>query len=181
MKDKFNTAFDATMGHEGLYSNDPMDPGGETYRGISRRFFPDWEGWAALARHASFAELDGMVRRFYRKEFWDKCNLDPFPADIGAEIFDSAVNCGQKKACMWLQQSLNLLNRNGQDYADIKEDGLIGWGTTHALETHLTKEKSTVMVLKVLNLLQGKHYLEIMKNTPSQERFARGWISRVKV
>ena len=36
----FNDAFDETMGHEGGYVNDSNDAGGETYRGISRRFNP---------------------------------------------------------------------------------------------------------------------------------------------
>ena len=34
----FNIAFEITMGHEGGYSFDKDDAGGETYRGISRRY-----------------------------------------------------------------------------------------------------------------------------------------------
>ena len=37
----FDEAFDTLIGHEGGYSNDPRDPGGETRYGISKRAYPD--------------------------------------------------------------------------------------------------------------------------------------------
>ncbi len=33
----FNNAFNLVLKNEGSYSNDPDDPGGETYKGISRK------------------------------------------------------------------------------------------------------------------------------------------------
>lgn len=30
--------------HEGGYSNDPIDLGGETYKGIARNAHPNWQG-----------------------------------------------------------------------------------------------------------------------------------------
>ena len=33
---------------EGLYSNDPDDPGGETVHGIARVFWPRWSGWSIV-------------------------------------------------------------------------------------------------------------------------------------
>ena len=44
----FKPAFDATMRNEGGYGNDPQDPGGETYRGIARKFHSKWEGWTTI-------------------------------------------------------------------------------------------------------------------------------------
>ena len=41
----FKKALTETLRHEGGYVNDPKDPGGETYKGISRKNHPDWEGW----------------------------------------------------------------------------------------------------------------------------------------
>ena len=46
----FNQAFDITMGHEGGYANNKLDTGGETYRGVSRNNWPDWEGWRLIDR-----------------------------------------------------------------------------------------------------------------------------------
>lgn len=36
----FQESFRIAMGHEGGYSKDPDDAGGETYKGISRKFNP---------------------------------------------------------------------------------------------------------------------------------------------
>lgn len=45
---------------EGRYVNNPSDPGGETYCGISRVYHPAWPGWAAIdaAKREDEAELD---------------------------------------------------------------------------------------------------------------------------
>ena len=42
MSDNFNWAFDLLMGHEGGYSNNPKDPGGETMWGITARVARAW-------------------------------------------------------------------------------------------------------------------------------------------
>lgn len=179
--DNFKNAFDRTMKSEGLYSKDPTDPGGETYRGISRRFFPSWPGWGVIdQRGPSVKGLDLLTEEFYRREFWDRCSGDSLPAEVAIEIFDSAVNCGVTRACTWLQRALNLLNRNGKEYPDLVEDGKLGPGTLRTLQAHINKEGSTKILLKVMNILQGKHYLEIMQSTPTQEKYARGWLARVE-
>ena len=41
----FQQAFQHTAAAEGGYSNNPKDKGGETYRGIARKYWPDWAGW----------------------------------------------------------------------------------------------------------------------------------------
>lgn len=182
MNDAFKQAFDRTMGSEGGYSNDPLDPGGETYRGISRRFFPSWPGWKIIDSKGPEVEgLNPLVEDFYRKEFWDRCAGGALPPEIATEVFDSAVNCGVTAACTWLQRALNLLNRNGKEYPDSTEDGRLGLGTLRAMQAHINKEGTARLLLKVMNILQGAHYLGIMQKTPSQEKYARGWLNRVEV
>ena len=44
----FNSAFQITMGNEGGYANNPADSGGETYKGIAKNYWPNWEGWTAV-------------------------------------------------------------------------------------------------------------------------------------
>lgn len=41
-------AYNIVDRNEGGYVNNPNDPGGETYRGISRKSFPNWEGWTVI-------------------------------------------------------------------------------------------------------------------------------------
>ena len=44
----FIKSYEITCKHEGGYSFDPDDAGGETYKGISRRFNPQWSGWKII-------------------------------------------------------------------------------------------------------------------------------------
>ncbi|MFZ5762819.1 MAG: glycoside hydrolase family 108 protein [Thermodesulfobacteriota bacterium] len=173
---------------EGGYVNDPDDAGGETYRGISRVNWPNWPGWGyidQIREHGmgkkeieASGDLSLLAARFYREQFWDRVAGDRLPPEVAAEVFDSAVNAGTHRAVLWLQQALNLLNRNGKDYPDVAEDGRMGQGTINALAAYL-KRDTTTPLLKVLNVLQGAHYIEYMRKSPTQEKYARGWLTRV--
>ena len=47
---------------EGRYSNDPDDPGGETYCGISSVHHPDWSGWGEV-RSEEDKDSNGLFTR----------------------------------------------------------------------------------------------------------------------
>ena len=85
---------------------------------------------------------------------------------------------GDQRAVLFLQEALNVFNRNGDVYPDLVVDGKFGKNTMEALKTYLKYDKPYLLVL-VINVLQGKHYLDYMKKSPTQEKFARGWFSRV--
>ena len=97
---------------------------------------------------------------------------------IAEELFDTGVNMGIHRSVRFLQESLNLLNRNQKNYEDIKEDGLLGPGTLNALEIYLENDDSPFL-LKIMNILQGHHYIEYMRRQPNQEKYARGWLKRI--
>ena len=194
----FNLAFNKTMSHEGGYSNDPDDAGGETYRGISHRYHPAWEGWevieSIIRKHASdwlsvlnnFTspehELDRLTRSFYKRMYWDINRLDWMPQPVADEMFDTGVNMGVLRAAIFLQRALNYLNRNGRLFTDLVDDGDVGPLTMMALSTLLAAAPSDVWVLlKIMNVLQGMHYLDYMDRSPTQEKFARGWFQRVDI
>jgi lysozyme family protein len=185
----FLEAFARTMAHEGGYVNDPDDVGGETYRGISRRYNPSWSGWQEIDKlraSANFpmcletsATLQADVTAHYRQHYWDRFQGDRLPhQEIAEELFDTSVNLGVTRAITFLQAGLNLLNRNGELFTDLVEDGRLGPRTLEALEMYLACDRSDYL-LTVMNVLQGSHYLEFMHRNPEQEKFARGWLSRV--
>lgn len=99
---------------------------------------------------------------------------------IAEELFDTAVNLGVGRAAEFMQKSLNVLNRNGKTYNDIPVDRVIGKMTIAALHVCL-KTRGAALLYKVLNILQGAYYLEIMQKDPNQEAFAGGWLARVKI
>ena len=189
----FHEAYDTVMSHEGGYVNDPIDRGGETYKGISRVNWPDWEGWGTIDKHKSLSvfprclydnlKLESLVRKFYKKRFFAPYKGENMPEALAVEMFDISVNMGVRRAILFLQTALNALNRDKELYQDLKVDGAYGDSTATALALFRAKEGCTAenLLVKVLNILQGAHYLKIMKDDPSQERFARGWLKRVEI
>ena len=185
----FNLAFDKTMGHEGDYSNDPLDLGGETYRGISRKFNPSWEGWNILdafqQRHLELtgdieSRLDLLTSQFYQENYWNKFGGDQISFQpLAEELFDTSVNLGVGRAVKFLQIALNCLNRNQVIYDDLKEDGIFGLKTLGAL--NCIDDDDLKLIFKMMNVLQGIHYITIMQSDSRQERFCRGWFKRVTI
>lgn len=201
MTELFLCAFDKLIGFEGFYSNDPKDRGGETWKGISRNNFPNWEGWKIIDRLKAITdrtqlskvlsannELLNLVRSFYYQVFWMALSLDKIRVyEIAEEIFDTAVNQGAKTAARYFQQALNLLNNNQKHYSNIDDDGSIGADSLKAFDAYMltanfpgrSKERNLKTLLKIMNGLQFERYADICQKTESQEVFIYGWMNRV--
>jgi lysozyme family protein len=189
----FEEAYKKTMGHEGGYVNDPDDAGAETYKGISRRFHPSWPGWIIIdnyrRQHAFPEVLDNSlelmvaVKDFYKVNFWDRFwgdEVSKVNFAVAMEIFDNAVNMGVGRSVRFLQEALNVLNRNGILFYDLSVDGSFGAKSLDAL-MNFVQNDPVDLLLKVLNILQGAHYIKYMGKDPVQEKYARGWFARVKI
>lgn len=118
---KFIDAYKKVLNNEGIYSNDPDDAGGETYKGISRKANPNWDGWISIdaikkAHPTTFkgilkktTELEKKVQDLYKDKYWDCFELDDVPSQLVAEqMFDTAVNQGQTAAIRFAQRVLDL-------------------------------------------------------------------------
>lgn len=118
---KFIDAYKKVLNNEGIYSNDPDDAGGETYKGISRKANPNWDGWISIdaikkAHPTTFKgilkktpELEKKVQDLYKDKYWDCFELDDVPNQLVAEqMFDTAVNQGQTAAIKFAQRVLDL-------------------------------------------------------------------------
>lgn len=186
----FKTVFQKVMGFEGLYSHDPADYGGETYRGISRRFHPSWDGWDLIdsaKRMPGFPDslrtnvhLANLVVAFYKAEFWDKFAGDDIPDQLVAtELFDQIINMSPGRVIEHLQRAINVLNRNQALYPDIVVDGVFGRKTLAALVECL-KHRGGKLVANLLNIQQGAYYIRRMEEDPTQERFV-GWYERIEI
>lgn len=187
----FRRALVRTLGHEGHYSNDPSDRGGETYRGITRRDHPDWPGWAIVDEAkqapefprglAGNEELERLSAELYKRRYWDRFLGDDVPDQaIAEELFDTGVNAGVGRAVTWLQEALNALNDGQRRWPDVKEDGQLGPATLRAL-TAAKVHARLAAVLTLQNVLQGAHYARLARHDVRQERFMRGWLNRVQL
>jgi len=175
MSNAWDRAISFTLSHEGGYVNHPSDRGGETFRGISRKNWPDWPGWkiidqAKVLNPEGFAreiwhsvDLEHQARLFYRKNFWDTVHGDELPGKIAMVLFDTAVHSGVKTAIKTLQSVL----------PGVDVDGVIGPQTVKA--TH--DEGDDVLI----NFLAARARLlhDIMDRDPSQKIWAIGWYKRL--
>lgn len=185
----FKKSYAVVRENEGGYANNPNDRGGETYKGIARKFWSEWEGWKIIdsyKKHVRNFESDlekdqglqDAVLAFYKRYFWNELSLDQVnDQQIATELFDTGVNMSTNTAGTFLQRSLNVLNNQGRMYPDLLVDGRIGAKTIQVLNAH----KSPSRVLKMLNCLQGAKYVAICENNPSQEEFMWGWMNRVAI
>lgn len=186
----FNAALSITLKNEGGYVNDSTDAGGETYKGIARTYHPEWSGWAVIDAAKSDSDFPGAldsnddlqtaVAQFYRQQYWNRFMGDVIPDQaIAEELFDTGVNMGVGRAVEFLQEGVNLLNRNQRDYADIVVDGQFGQKSLNALQSCLGQRSGGAYLLKLMNVLQGMHYIEYVRRKPAQEKYMRGWLNRV--
>ncbi|KRA83063.1 glycoside hydrolase family 108 protein [Altererythrobacter sp. Root672] len=168
---------EGTLVREGGYVDHPSDPGGATKYGITQRVARA-NGYSGPMRDFPIA----LARDIYRREYVEKpgllgiAEIDPHVAE---EVIDSGVNVGPKRAKLWFQQALNLLNRRGQDYADISEDGAIGpatLGAFRALRRRRGEAEARELMLKALNGLQFAHYFALARGNARFEDFMAGWL-----
>jgi len=157
---------------EGGYVNDPSDSGGETTFGITidtARAYPYLGPMRNLPRSIAF--------NIYSVKYWDAVQGDDMvklSEAITAEVVDTAVNMGPKRAAKFLQRSLNAFNNRGQKYPDIIANGIIGPATLAALRGYLNSNDEQTLV-KVLNCLQGAAYVELAERREKDEKFINGW------
>lgn len=193
----FNAAYEQTIAREGGYVNDPVDRGGETFRGISRKHHPEWLGWPiidALKQRDGFPEtlnqhvgLYQQVKQFYKDQYWDRASLGKLDQAVAEEIFDTGVNQGLGTAVKHFQKALNVLNNNTRDYPDMKVDGGLGPLTISAYMNLIktakrpTRSHSKIIkvLLKLMNFFQMERYVIIVERSPEQEKFMFGWTERI--
>lgn len=184
----FKKAYKLTMVYEGGYANDSDDVGGETYKGVARRYYPNWEGWVIIDQYKNYPDfpaildtledLQTCIFEFFKTNYWDVIWGDSLPnQEIANEMFDIAVNMGVSRATKFIQAGLNILNRNQKNYPDIVEDGKFGPKTFSTLQYYLSID-SPKYLRKIIVIFRGMHYIEYMRKNSPQEKFARGWLNR---
>lgn len=179
-------ALDKLLGVEGVYSDHPLDRGGETFCGIARTYWPRWPGWAVIDRLkeqgrtvARSTVLDALVSEFYDANFWSPLGCSQYPSDLLAyEVFEAGVNCSVHQSSIFLQDALNLLNRNGKLWPELKLDGRVGPATVATVRKALAEPRGEAHLVTLINRLQASYYIELARRSPTQEAFLRGWLSR---
>jgi len=162
----FNPAFDKMIVDEGGYVLHTVagDTGGMTYAGIARNSNPQWPGWN-LIDHGAIDNplLTGMVRNFYKVEFWDRIRGDELTSQVVAEnLFNFGVNTGIKVAVKLAQLIVG-----------ATPDGAIGDVTMQKFNN-----VEPEAFRKAYALAKITRYADICNKNKTQSKFLLGWINR---
>lgn len=153
----FDQAFDRLLGHEGGYSNNPADPGGETMWGVTARVARA-NGYTGRMRDLPRS----MAMTIYRKLYWDAVKADQLPTAVRFDVFDGAVNSGVDQSVRWLQHAANMPDR------DV--DGVAGPRTIASVLA-----AGPAVVASRYNGLR----LEFMAGLGAWPTFGKGWARRI--
>lgn len=161
----------AVFAVEGGFSDNPADPGGATNHGVTEK----------VARENGYSgDMRELPREFaeqvYTQGYIEKPGFDRVIASspaLGHKLVDAGVNTGQARAARWLQEALNQLSRGGRDYPRVAVDGQVGPQTLQAyqaLERKRGRVKACELVIKLLDVQQGAHYMRL-----GMSEFMVGW------
>lgn len=169
---------------EGGYVNHKNDRGGETKYGITKGVAYDHRHlWSKYQFNGDMRELPkALAYDIYFNQYWKKTWCDALYAIhplLAYHMFDLAVNGGVGTAIRHLQRQLNLLNRGGNDYAELTVDGSIGNKTIQAVQQYAKRNPAAMdNFVLLLVMQQGEFYLRISESRPANESFTNGWMNR---
>jgi lysozyme family protein len=164
----FERALDFVLEVEGGYTNDPVDRGGATNKGILQRGYDRYRKAEGL-RPADVRDiLNVEVEEIYRDNYWLEGDCDRLPWPVSLVHFDACVNTGVTQAARFLQRSVG-----------AEPDGRIGPKTLEAVRVALEKHAPVALAERLL-LRREPFYRRLAQVDPSQKRFLQGWLNRVE-
>jgi lysozyme family protein len=137
------------------YSNDPIDPGGETKYGIAKN------------SHQSI-DIAGltwdMAESIYYKEYWLAGSCDKLPNHVALLQFDGCVNHGVGTASKFIQRA-----------AGTEDDGHIGQQTLASIAG-----LDAVSMCNQICDQRAQFYKDIVTRKPTQSKYIAGWLRRIE-
>lgn len=184
----FEEAHKEVMGNEGGYANNPDDAGGETYKGIARKFHPGCAVWKYIdniksgigiipaygspgfypwvKRINTYAAANPAIQKavldFYATNFWRSNMLDEVDNQaVATWIYDHAVNAGGR-GIKWVQEA-----------AGVTADGDIGPKTIAAINAH-----DPALLLQEAEDIAAYYRIDKAVADSTQIQFLPSWLRR---
>lgn len=180
-------AFPKVLEYEGIYDNNPKDPGGETVFGITRVHQPNWEGWVrvdeiksnGVGPLVSILSKDDEIKRCvyaYYKALWERLYLTQVQSQALANcIYNGVVNQGPRRTIKWLQFCVNALTKSTDE---VSEDGLMGVGTINQISM-LENQGRGQLLLDLLKAQRISAYTLTVYKREDSLLFIQGWLNRI--
>lgn len=145
-----------TLQSEGGWSDNPLDKGGATMKGITFATFRQYNPGATVDDLRNIS--DGQVADIYRRGYWNAVKGDDLPAGVDLSVFDMGVNAGPGRSIRLLQGAVG-----------VTEDGAIGPITLAAIAAADPQN-----LIGTLAASQQAYY----ERLPTFDTFGDGWTSR---
>lgn len=160
--DGFERAFKYVVGIEGVYSNDPDDPGnwtgGEKGKGVLKG-----TKYGISAKAYPTLDIENLTlaqaKEIYRKDYWQAARCNVWDKGLAFCVFDCAVNQGISTAVKCLQRA-----------ASVNDDGKIGPHTLDAV--------ARLSPLAAIEQFQAERIL-VYAELAMWHKYRRGWMRRV--
>lgn len=177
---EFKNSIVYTSKYEGydIFTTDPLDKGGATKFGISLNFAKgtndldlfDLDNDGQITKEDIRLMNSERALEVYKEYFWDVAWLDRLESDKKAFIFfDAIVNHGLRNATGLLQKTLIQMGYR------LVFDRAFGKNTFGALQ-----EADETQFIDIFLEKRKNFFLKIVENNPSQNRFIKGWLNRIK-
>jgi lysozyme family protein len=166
MMNRFAECLTHVLKYEGLDSNNPLDRGGATSRGITQATYDKWRDRHGLPR-SPVSRISGQeLNAIYREDYWKPVCAEQLPAPLDLCVFDAAVQHGTYRAAKWLQRvSLSI------------PDGIVGQKTLEAVHAVIDAHGVERVIDEYMDI-RRHFYAEIIANDEKQKVFERGWAHR---
>ena len=163
MTGEFEKALKRILKHEGGYVNDPLDSGGMTNLGVTKRVWEEFVGHP-VSEADMRALTPEIIAPMYKMKYWNSSYCEVLPKGLDYVVFDFAVNAGTGRSVKTLQQAIGCV-----------ADGVIGPKTMAAINNAEPKD-----LIAKFSDARADFYQGIVTRKPDQARFIKGWLNRVE-
>lgn len=194
----FQTAFNIGAANESGYVNDPNDLGGETYRGIARKYNPQWAGWTVIDAYKSLVgtpskgftnpQWDTLASSFYKASYWDKIMGDQIADQDEANIIYDGSLSGLGRTISLVKTVLNKkFNQDLGQGTTMDGDTITSLNQVPASDffNEFKKARQDFFIYSAAQLQPNDSiYYALFKQfnpnpTPSNSEYLKGWLNRV--
>ena len=160
----YDQCFDIVVNTEGGLTKNPADPGNWTGGKVNAGELKGTK-WGISAAAYPAVDIEALTKddakAIYRRDYWDRLQLDHVPPPLALILFDSEVNSGPGRAVGWLQAALG-----------VKATGRLDQPTMNALDAR--KGGGAVLCAEVLALR-----IVFDAGLPTWKTFGHGWARRL--
>jgi lysozyme family protein len=171
MTEKFLRCLKFVLKWEGGLSDDPDDPGGRTYRGVTQARYNEYRKAKGLPLQDVAKMTEQEMREIYWVYYWQPVKGDEFAYPLALAVFDTGVNMGTVTAIRLLQRAINDLLPQEKWVA---VDGKLGPQTITAAKSLNAK----TLALKLCDRREERYHA-IVRANPKLGKFLRGWLNRL--